>query len=54
MVSLASTLVTCNENSLDIITQNSMNVIDKTNQNKELLETKKIQTKISLIRNIRV
>ena len=34
-------LVTCYGNSLGKTTQNSISVINKTNQNKELLETKK-------------
>ena len=50
MVNPTSMLVTFNENSKDKNTQNSKNVIDKTiqNNNKELLKTKKVQTKILL------
>ena len=54
-VNLISTLVTCNENSTDEITQNSNNVIDKTiqNNNQELLKNKnKIETKIYLMRKL--
>ena len=50
MVNPTSMLVTFNEDSKDKNTQNSKNVIDKTiqNNNKELLKTKKVQTKILL------
>ena len=42
-VNPTSTLVTCNENSIDKTTQNSNNVIDKNikNNNQELLKNKK-------------